>query len=361
MYNKNQLSLIWLSGIEKIPYKKKYSLIKLVDEPYMLWDNLTSLKSVIESAFDCNTYNILKIYKDDKFLDNLIKDIEDSDIKTVFLCEDNYPKLLKEIYDPPIMLYALGNLDLLNTRCISIVGTRRPTRYGVDMTVNFARDLAVNRLTIVSGLARGIDSAAHKAALDNDCNTIAVLGSGIDVIYPAENYYLYEKIAKYGLIVSEYKPKTPPNAYHFPERNRIISGLSEGLLVTEAGEKSGTMITLELALEQGRNLYIIPANINSKASCGSNLKLKQCQGALVTEANDILKDYNIVSENKDKLCGIQLDYIEQIVLTALESGELHFEELLTITNIKVSELNSLLTRMEILGIIRKCAQNIYTI
>ena len=205
--------------------------------------------------------------------------------------DPRYPPRLKDIFDPPPLLFARGNVDLLQELAIGIVGTRRPTAYGTTVSARLAKDLACAGLTIASGMARGIDTAAHRAALEvgsgSGGGTIAVFGCGVDEVYPSENRKLAEQIAKDGLIVSEFPMAAPPYPQNFPIRNRVISGMSVGVLVVEGGEYSGSAITAKLAVEQNREVFAVPGNITSKMSWGPNLLIKQ--GAkLVQEWNDVV-------------------------------------------------------------------------
>jgi len=200
-----------------------------------------------------------------------------------------YPPYLKEIYDPPAVLFAKGRLDLLGRTSLGIVGTRRPTPYGLAATERLGSELAASGLVIVSGLARGIDTGAHRAALSVNGDTVAVFGSGIDHIYPAENRRLADDIATKGLLLSEYPMGAPGHPQNFPQRNRIISGLSVGVLVVEGAQYSGSAITAQLALEQGREVFAVPGNITSKLSWAPNILIKQ--GAkLVQSAEDVLAE-----------------------------------------------------------------------
>lgn len=200
-----------------------------------------------------------------------------------------YPTLLKEIPDAPPVLFARGNIDLLHRISIAVVGTRRPTAYGKAAAARLAQDLADAGLVIASGMARGIDTAAHKATLESSGDTIAVFGCGVDELYPAENRKLAEEIAARGLVLSDFPMGTPPYPQHFPMRNRIVSGLSVGVLVIEGGEYSGSAITARIAAEQGRSVFAVPGNITSRQSWGPNLLIKQ--GAkLVQEWNDVIAE-----------------------------------------------------------------------
>ena len=201
---------------------------------------------------------------------------------------EKYPILLKQIYDPPKCLYVMGNIEILNNPSIAIVGCREATEYGKKAATYFSYNLAKQNVTIVSGLARGIDSYSHIGTLKANGKTIAVIGSGLDIIYPKENEQLAKKIVEQGgAIISEYPLGTRPQKEHFPARNRIISGISQATLVIEAKEKSGSLITADFAMEQGKDVYSVPGNINSKNSVGTNNLIKD--GAIpVSKFSDIL-------------------------------------------------------------------------
>jgi len=212
--------------------------------------------------------------------------LEALQVRLISYWDDDYPALLREIHDPPALLYLRGKLP--GKDCFAVVGSRRATAAGLQLTWEISTVLANHAICIVSGLARGVDSAAHRGALDAGGSTIAVLGCGIDRIYPPENARLHAKLLEENAIISEYPPGTPPLAGHFPGRNRIISGLSRGVLIVEAAEKSGSLITGDFALEQGRELFAIPGAVQSPYSKGTNRLLKE--GAqLVTEPVDILQ------------------------------------------------------------------------
>jgi DNA processing protein len=207
----------------------------------------------------------------------------------VAFSDPRYPAKLREIFDPPVVLFASGRMELLGSLMLAIVGTRRPTPYGLAVTERLAADLARAGLTIVSGMARGIDTASHMGALSAGGNTVAVLGSGVDVVYPSENRRLAAELAEKGLVVSEFPMGAPAYPQNFPIRNRIISGMSVGVVVVEGAQYSGSSITARLAMDQGRDVFAIPGNITSKMSWGPNLLIKQ--GAkLVQEWNDVVSE-----------------------------------------------------------------------
>jgi len=208
---------------------------------------------------------------------------------TITLGDARYPQPLRDIFDPPILLFARGRVELLGSLMLAMVGTRRPTPYGLAVAERLAADLAHAGLTIVSGMARGIDTASHKGAMAAGGDTVAVLGCGVDVVYPSENRRLMEEIASRNLIVSEFPMGAVAFPQNFPIRNRIISGISAGVVVVEGAQYIGSGITAKLAMDQGREVFAVPANITSKTSCGPNLLIKQ--GArLVQDWNDVISE-----------------------------------------------------------------------
>lgn len=270
-----------------------------------------------------------------------------------------YPQSLENIFNPPAILYYKGDVSLLKSRCLGVVGTREPSMYGRQCTEKFVEALAKLRLTIVSGLARGVDSIAHRVTLMNDGKTIAVMATGIDVVFPVTNAVLSDDIAAKGLVITEYAPGTPALAYNFPERNRLISGLSEGVLVTEAGNKSGSLITADCAIKQGKELFVIPSAVNSPRGAGGNKLLKSLQAAMVLSPDDVADALGICAAKEEAASAMQLDFTEEKVLDALSFSELSFDELLSVTGLGVSDLNALLVRMELNGLVRKLENNYY--
>ena len=231
--------------------------------------------------------NILKS-KDEDYLKKYILYMQKHNIDIININDENYPKILKEIYDPPISLYIKGNKNILNNTSVAIIGCRQASQYGIKVAKYFGYNLAKNEVNVVSGLAKGIDSYAHIGSICANGKTIAVIGNGIDTIYPKENINIANKILeKGGTIISEYPLGTKPEKMNFPARNRIISGISKSVIVVEAKEKSGTLLTVDFALEQGRDVYVVPGNINSINSIGTNELLKQ--GAkIITCYKDII-------------------------------------------------------------------------
>ena len=279
---------IWLSRIEGLNPKLLNDLLEKYDNPKIIWDK--TKEELIEGGIKEKHANeiINNTYRHN--LDKYLKYMNENNIDIITIKDKNYPDKLKVIYDPPIVLYLKGNKNILNEKSVAIVGCRLCTRYGKDIAKKMAYNLSLNNINVISGLAKGIDAFAHKGSLAGRGKTIAIVGCGLDRVYPEENIGLFNDIIKSnGAIVSEYIIGTKPLSKNFPKRNRIISGIANGVIVVEAREKSGTLITVDFALEQGKNIYAVPGNIDNLNSYGTNELIKQ--GAkVVTKVQDILED-----------------------------------------------------------------------
>lgn len=266
----------------------------------------------------------------------------------------DYPDNLRHIDAPPPVLYLKGALTPADTWAVAIVGTRNATPYGKETARDFALQLAANGVTVVSGLAKGIDTVAHKAALEAGGRTLAVLGCGLDHIYPPENRALAESIAEHGALISDYPLGTRPEAVNFPPRNRIISGLAKAVLVVEAGETSGALITTEFAAEQGRDVFAVPGNITQKQSLGPN-RLIQNGAKVALSATDILNELNItqVAERARARAAMPADPAERTVINALSATPTHIDDLCVQLQLPMAELSGRLALMELKGLVRQ--------
>ncbi len=266
----------------------------------------------------------------------------------------DYPPLLAEIPDPPPLLYVKGELRPEDRWALAVVGTRRATAYGRQVTETLVGELARNRITIVSGLARGIDRHAHQAALAAGGRTIAVLGHGLDQVYPPEHRRLAAQIVEAGALISEYPLGTRPEAGNFPPRNRIISGLSLGVLVVEAGLRSGALITADYAAEQGRDVFAVPGNITARSSRGTN-RLIQDGAKMVLEARDILEELNMtmVAQHVEVQMALPENETEARLLSHLSMEPLHVDEIARDLALPIAEVSSTLALMELKGMVRQ--------
>lgn len=281
---------IWLSRIENLGSVKIQRLLEKFNNPYGIWkankDELIQVNGISEE-----TANRILNFKYRKNLDKYEEYMRKNDIELIHIYSEYYPEKLKELYDKPIVLYIKGNKELLITFSLAIIGCRDYSEYGLKVANNISYGIAKKGIVTISGLARGIDSIAHIGTLKAGGKTIAVIGSSIDNIYPKENIELANEIVKSGgLIISEYIMGSKIMKMNFPARNRIISGLSNGVVVIEAKRKSGTMITVDFALEQGKEVFAVPGNITNTNSEGTNELIKQ--GAkCITSVEDILEEY----------------------------------------------------------------------
>lgn len=275
--------------------------------------------------------------------------------------DDDYPALLREAPAPPPVLYYRGQLVATDTTAVAIVGTRKMTRYGQDMARSIAFDLARAGVTIVSGLALGIDGIAHRAALEADGRTIAVLGSGIDVIYPGKHRDLARKIEHQGAVITEYPPGTPPDRFNFPPRNRIISGLSRGVVVVEAPERSGALITVDFAAEQGRDAFAVPGPVNAPASAGC-LRILREGATLVRSAEDVLEDLHIRPvdyEERDEE-PVALSDNERRLLAVLTSQPQHIDDIAAQLGKTVADASGELMMLELQGSVQSGGGGYYS-
>ena len=321
----------------------------------------------LANAWHANEFELYKIGLDkravanflqtrhDVDLDAALDQVEKAKIKLLTWESPDYPNYLREIPTPPPLLYVMGGLLEQDRWAVAVVGTRRLTSYGRQVTRDLVAGLVQNNITVVSGLARGIDAIAHKTAVDLGGRTLAVLGSGLDAIYPADNRTLAQEITQgHGAIISEYGLGIQPEAKNFPPRNRIISGLSLGVIIVEAGERSGALITTNFALEQNRDVFAVPGNINSPASQGPN-KLIQEGAKLVTRVEDVLEELNLhmVAERT----AVQLvlpETAEEIALyTQLSAQPVHIDDLSRSTGLPSALVSSTLTLMELKGMVQQ--------
>ena len=295
----NRIKLILLNMVEGIGSIRLKALLEEFKTPESIikarFSDLIKVKgiskNIAENITSCeSTYNI----------DKELELIKAQGVKVLTVFDKSYPKILKEIYDPPIVLYVKGTLSDKDALSLGVVGSRKCSQYGIKATKELVASLKDYEITIVSGLARGIDSVAHKAALENKLRTIAVLGSGLGCIYPLENAKLANDITLSGAVISEFPMRTKPLKHNFPRRNRIISGLSKGVVVIEAAQRSGALITVDFALEQGRDVFAMPGPVDSESSYGTNRLIKQ--GAkLIDSAKDILPELGLESIDKEDL------------------------------------------------------------
>lgn len=294
-------------------------------------------------------------------LDRYYESILEKDVTVLTLMDDAYPQLLKEIDQSPPVIYVRGELTPADEFSVAIVGTRRVTAYGQQITRDTSVFLAGHGLTVVSGLARGVDGLAHQQALQAGGRTIAVLGSGVDVIYPPEHRTLAEAIIENGAIISDYPLGTQPEGINFPPRNRIISGLSLATVVIEAGERSGALITADFAVEQGREVFAVPGNVLSPASKGTNQLIQKGAYAMVSpqEILDVL-DLSQVDAIKTARQVLPADSMEAKILQVMDFEPIHIDDICNKVNLAIEKVSAALTMMELKGFVQHVGGMRYT-
>jgi DNA processing protein len=326
----------------------------------MLVDSLGSAKAVLEASdLELSTIDgigpaivqAIQEAKQKPWARQEFTKAENLGVQIIHLEHPDYPELLRHIYDPPSVLYVRGNLPAAH-KSIGIVGTREATPYAMSFTHQLAKALVQANITVISGLAIGIDTAAHQGAVNNNGQTIAVLGSGVDVIYPRQNLKLSEQILNgHGAIISEYPLGTQPSPTHFPGRNRIINGLSQGVVVVEAGEKSGALITSDYALEEGRTVFAVPGRVGDAKAKGTLNLIKQ--GAVLLEsAQDIFNEFSWTNTPSQSVA-LELSENEKLILKSIQTHDSALlDDIQTATQLTISELTSTLMMLELKGIVK---------
>ncbi len=347
--------LLALSCVDSVGQKAIEVLLERFDDPSEVFK--ADQSELVSSGLKPAQAKRILSFKDWNRVDRLIEYCKKSGIKILHILSDKYPERLRHIDSAPPILYVRGDIEPDDRIALSIVGPRMPSQYGKQVAEEFAFKLSEMGFTIVSGMARGIDSIAHREALRAGGKTIAVLGSGVDVVYPAENRGLMKRIIQKGAVVSEFPPGTRPDRRNFPMRNRIISGLSLGVLVVEATEKSGTLITASYAVQQNRDVFAVPGRVNSPYARGTNELIKQ--GArLVTSVRDIIEELS--AEIKDFLRGkerrrssLGLSDEERVVLGYISKEPVHIDDLTRACGLPLYRILSILTGLEIKGVVRQ--------
>jgi len=354
-------ALITLNMISSIGSIRLKRLLEYFGSPLKVLfsskDKLMRVEGIRENIAD----QILKARKIDikKELDL----VEREGVEILTVNDDSYPENLKNIYDPPLVLYIKGEVSPQDKLAIAIVGSRRASYYGISVAERFAQNLASLGITIVSGMARGIDSASHRGAIRARGRTVAVLGSGLLNIYPPENKDLFQEISKCGVVISEFPMETKPLRENFPRRNRVISGLSLGVLVVEAARNSGALITADSALEQGREVFALPGKIDSSTSWGTNQLIKQ--GAkLIDNVEEILEELNLSLKDlrrkeEKEILRPNLTYDEAKIYNLLSSEPKHLDDILIELGLPLSKIISNLVNLEMKRLIKELPGKFY--
>ncbi len=361
-YTEQEKYWIWLSSIDKIGVKRFYTLIAQYGDAKSVYENARAGDPALESLGGIPASNLFAC-RNDAYIDSLFRSLEKSGIAAVCRLNPDYPALLAECTDAPPVLYKKGSFPLDFDRSVAIVGTRVCTRYGKESTRKIACELAGEGVVIVSGMARGIDSEAHEGALSAGGKTVAVLGCGVDVVYPPESRKLYDAIIENGAILSEYAPGTQPISQYFPARNRIISGMCDATIIIEAGDKSGALITAGYALEQGKDVYALPGNINSATSTGTNTLIRDGAAELLMGSDQILMRYGkkVTKAAFEQISALVTDEVESAIVRYLAGGDAYFEQIMNNSGANAQSLNTALTMLELRGIIKQFPGRLFSL
>ncbi len=355
--------LIWLNSIG-FSNTTIYNIMKFYDDLTELWYcNLKDLKNL--GLIKENAIDKMNRHRNTNYLEELLDDLNKHEIKTITILDKDYPNSLMNIYDKPAVLYTKGNYKLDSNLSIGIVGSRKATAYGKWACEKFTKELVNLGVTIVSGLATGIDSIAHKTVVENGGKTVGVLGNGIDKIYPKNNSELYKDVSNNGLLISEFPLGTEPLSFNFPRRNRIIAGLSYGIIVIEAKEKSGSLITAHHALEQGKEIFALPGNINSIYSKGTNKLIKDGAKPLLS-IDDIIEEIHDlqIKVSNTKTSGIDFSILsedEANIIRIIQDGPVHTDIIALKSGMDISNVVSILTILELKGYIKELSGRIFTV
>lgn len=352
-YTKEELSLIWLDSFDGLEYKHKKIIFDFIKSEERITDGLSLAKDYILNNVGENEFNTMLSSANQAYLKYLLDELNRKEIEVITFLSKEYPESLKQIEIEPLVLYVKGNLELLNTEIFGIVGSRKSLPQSIALAGEYVKDLSKS-FTFVTGIAEGVDSAVIKSALQEKAKVISVIAGGFDNIYPSQNKDLLDKVAEKGLVVSEYPPKVSPKPYYFPIRNRIIAGLSKGVLIISGAKRSGTLYTATYAGEFGKDLFAIPYSVGVKSGEGCNELIKN--GAILTDTpQDILDFYGIEKTNKK----LELtDDEREILRTLSENGQMHIEKLSSVIGKRTFIIMPTLSSLEIKGLISK-GGNIY--
>lgn len=351
-YTKEELACIWVDSFLCLEYKYKKEIIELVGS-----DSINKVfqenKDYLEKLIGAENFNTLISSSNKEYLTFVVKGLESRKIKAITFVSNGYPEDLLNVECPPLVLYCIGETKLLNGENFSIVGSRKTLPISLKLAEDFAKELSSVGFTLVTGIAEGVDSTVLHTAIENGGKVISVIAGGIDNIYPKSNAHLLDKVLEKGLVIAEYPPEIVPKPYHFPVRNRIIAGLSKGVLVVSAGKRSGTLYTAEYADQLSKPVFAIPYSVGVSSGVGCNDLIKK--GAILCDSPEDILNYFGKEKSKE---GLNLSLEEKNIVSMLLEGELHVEKLCALLNKKVFEITPFLSMLEMKGLIVKSG-NVY--
>lgn len=353
-YTTCELCLLWLDSFIGLEYVHKQELFKLINGKTDIKGLIESGREYIINSIGADKYTLIHGSATQTYLDYVLDQLKRNEITAVTIVSEEYPEELKGITCPPLVLYAKGDLSLLNGDKFSIVGSRKSLPLSMRIAEDYATELINAEFTLVTGIAEGVDKTVLETAIKKNGKVISVIAGGLNNVYPKSHAQLFDSIAEHGLVISEYPPDVAPKPYFFPIRNRIIAGLSKGVLIASGGLKSGTIYTAEYAEEFGRDVFAVPYSIGIASGVGCNDLIKR--GAILTDSpEDITSFYGIKKEKKE----INLSEEESKVVCLLSDGAMHVEKISKALNKQIFEISPLLSMLEIKGIIVKNGVNVY--
>ena len=354
LYTREELCLIWLDSFSGLEYKHKNTLITLAGQDLNAKSLVEKGKDYLLTTLDAKVYSTLNSALTNEYMSCVLQELEKQGIKCVTIKSKDYPQSLRNIKCPPLVLYAKGDLGLLNNRLFCIVGSRKSLPLSLAITKDYVNALIDADFTLVTGIAQGVDETVLKSTLEKGGKVISVITGGFNNVYPKTNLSLLEKVANQGLVLSEYPPTVAPMPFMFPVRNRIFAGLSNGVLIVSAGKKSGTLWTADYAVEYGKDVFAIPYSVGIASGEGCNNLIKQ--GAILTDTPSDVLNYYGIEENKNQVENFSPE--EKEIIKLLSNGEMHVEKISANLKKRTYEITPLLSVLEIRGVVIK-EGNIY--
>ena len=351
-----EMCLLWLDSFETLEYKHKVEIFNLINAKDNISKILSQHKDQLVSLIGQDRFNAVISSTTKEYFNSVLSEIDRNDVTPITIYSNDYPALLKETEVPPLVLYTKGDISLLNTDCFGMVGSRKSSSLALKIADDFASKISTAGLTLITGIAEGVDKTVLEAVLNENGKVISVIAGGFGNLYPKQHVNLFNEIVKRGLVISEHPFSVPPKPYMFPVRNRIIAGLSKGVLIVSAGRRSGAIYTAEYAEEYSRDVFAVPYSIGTACGEGTNDLIKR--GAILCDnASDILSHYGLdVKEEK-----VELDGDEQSIVNLLKDGQMHVEKICEKLNRKIYEITPLISLLEIKGYITQSGINEYAL
>lgn len=352
-YNQKDLLMIWLDSFYGLEYHKKMSFLQKLQGSKGIKATVEENKEFITKSFGETVYNTVLSSANNEYVNFVLNRLNDKGVRAITLDNPIYPESLKHVDCPPLVLYVKGNVELLDGKKFGVVGSRKSLAISHKLAEDYVKNLCEYDFTLVTGIAVGIDETVIRTCLSNGGKCISVIAGGFDNV---SNKKLFDDLIKTGLAVSEYPPEVAPLPYFFPVRNRIIAGLSDGVLIVNGGKKSGTIYTAEFAMEYGKDVFVIPYSPNVESGEGNNYLIKS--GANLTDSfDDIIEFYGLEKKQEEVL---ELSDIERSIIEILKEGNVHTDKICSALNKQIFEITPILSALEIKGVIVKSGFNTYT-